>query len=259
MTEECVKKSLDFLDPILQRDQRDSPRTRVILSWAQSLDGFLSLKKGSQTAISCRDSHLLVHVLRSKCDGILVGINTILADDPSLTCRLPGNTNHPGHLIPIVFDSHLKTPVNSKIIKNHPILFTTAQHDSQSIHALEEAGASIVILEEDLNSHIPILKALDVLQDRFRIKNLLVEGGSKIIQCNFMYLKFNIKAFLSCKRVDAMIVTISPQIFTTGVHLGFDFNDRKDPIKLNNAEWKQFGSDMVMRVIHPFSLAPSAS
>jgi len=129
----------------------DSPT--IILSWAQSLDGCLSLKEGEPSAISCPESLILTHTIRSLCQGILVGINTILSDDPILTCRLEGSTSSP---IPVILDSKLRTPLKSRILDRSPIICTTKDADSNIKDLLEKHGAQIEVIDKNSKGSIDL-------------------------------------------------------------------------------------------------------
>lgn len=92
----------DFLNPYLPpplqtpdsyepvSTTRASPYPHVTLTYAQSLDGAIAAAPGTQTALSGAESKAMTHYLRSQHDGILVGVGTVLADNPSLNCRLEG-------------------------------------------------------------------------------------------------------------------------------------------------------------------------
>jgi riboflavin-specific deaminase-like protein len=125
----------------------------IILSWAQSIDGFLSLKEGQASAISCPETLVLTHIIRSLCQGILVGINTIITDDPILTCRLEGNPSSP---IPVILDSTLRIPLNSRILERSPIICTTKKADPIAKDLLEKRGAQIEVIDENSTGSIDL-------------------------------------------------------------------------------------------------------
>jgi GTP cyclohydrolase II len=119
----------------------------VTLTYAQSLDGTLAAARGQPSAISGPASLRMTHALRAAHDGILVGVGTVLADDPSLTTRhWPGPSP-----VPIVLDTHLRTPPGCKLLtQRRPVLvFCGAGADADPAAtatrraALEAAGATV--------------------------------------------------------------------------------------------------------------------
>lgn len=200
----------------------------VILSWAQSLDGFISLKRGQSTAISCPESMKLTHAIRSLSDGILVGIETILADDPSLTCRYFNNQDNPV-IRPIILDSRLRIQMDAKVLTKNPIIFTTKDICDVKRQKLLERGCFIEVLESTRN--LPIV--LNLLKCKYEIDTLMVEGGSQILQ------SFNDVAHL-------YIITIAPKIFKTGVSIHSQSKEYLRNMNFKNVTWKQFGTDMIL-------------
>ena len=153
---------IDLIKPFLIQCKPTQELPTVILSWAQTVDGFLSHQKGTPSAISCSESLKLTHTIRSVCDGILVGINTIISDDPILTCRLEGNHQSP---TPIILDSKLRIPIKSRILQRSPIICTTKNADLKMKDLLEKDGIRIVVIEHDSNGLIHLPRY-------FRINNL---------------------------------------------------------------------------------------
>ena len=93
----------------------------VTLTWAQSVDGSMAFERGRPLLLSGKESMALTHSLRAQHQGILVGVSTVLADDPSLTVRLVQGDNPR----PIVLDSQLRCPLDRKILQSGraPIIF----------------------------------------------------------------------------------------------------------------------------------------
>ena len=120
-------------------------RPLVSLCYAQSLDGSIAKRRGEPTRISGAESSQLTHSLRAKHDAILVGIETIIADDPRLTVRLVEGPNPQ----PVILDSHLRTPIYAYALQQHPlqpIIATTNQASSIRHEALNMANAKVVVL-----------------------------------------------------------------------------------------------------------------
>ena len=116
-----------------------TPRPFVTLSYAQSLDGCLTTQQGMATPISAPASLTMTHTLRATHRAILVGIETVLADDPALTVRLIAGDNPQ----PVIVDSHLRTPPGARLLQScgAPWIATTPEGARSSRRQrLEEAG-----------------------------------------------------------------------------------------------------------------------
>ena len=116
-------------------------RALVTLSYAQSLDGALSARGGSPTAISCDAALEACHVIRSRHDGIMVGSGTILSDNPMLTVRRVRGRNPR----PVILDSGLRTPPGSAVFASgeSPLIFCGEDAGAEAEGRLEDAGAEV--------------------------------------------------------------------------------------------------------------------
>jgi len=154
-------------------------RPFVTAKWAMSLDGKLAARTGVSKWISNPHSRKIVHALRGRMDGILVGIGTVLADDPLLTVR-PAGIRRP---VRIVLDRQARLPLNSQLVQTldqAPVLIfaaTTAPPDRVS--ALRNRGVEVVELKPTAQGALDLVRVLDELGRR-RMTNLLVEGGSEV-------------------------------------------------------------------------------
>src|SRR5512143_1701471 len=103
---------------LAQADRQPSEKGRPLVSlcYAQSLDGCIAAERGRPTQLSGPETKQITHRLRALHDGILVGIGTVLADDPHLTVRHARGENPQ----PVVLDSRLRTPVEARLIAGHP-------------------------------------------------------------------------------------------------------------------------------------------
>lgn len=150
----------------------------VIAKWAMTLDGKIATSTGESKWISGEESRQMVHGLRGRVDGIVVGIVTVLADDPLLTARPAG----PRVATRIVLDSHLKTPLDSQLVrsaKEVPTLIVHVSHDDHRIANLTASGCECLRIESPHRSE-RIHLLLKELGQR-RMTNLLVEGGAAIL------------------------------------------------------------------------------
>ena len=153
-------------------------RPLVALKIAQSADGYVADAKGNSRWITSQDARRHGHLLRARHDAILVGIGTVLADDPELTCRLPG-LEHRSPLR-IVLDSHLRMPLTSKLVRtarDHPtVIFTVAPNGGD---ALVAEGVSIERVQAGDDGRPDIAAVLKTLGGR-GLTRLLIEGGPAV-------------------------------------------------------------------------------
>ena len=153
----------------------------VILKWAQSIDGKMTSTSG-QRWISCEKSRKDAHRLRRRVQGVLVGINTVIADDPLLTPR-PSKDKKP---VRIVLDSFLKTPLDCKLLttaKKFPTLIAagrqTIKSKSRKAKEIVDKGAELLAVPAK-QGKLDLKFLLKELVNR-GIAQLLVEGGAKVI------------------------------------------------------------------------------
>jgi 3,4-dihydroxy 2-butanone 4-phosphate synthase/GTP cyclohydrolase II len=175
----------------------------VTVSYAQTLDGCLALRRGEPAPVSGDQSMRLAHRLRAAHDAVLVGIGTVLADDPRLTVRLVEGQDPQ----PVVVDSSLRFPPGANLAA-HPRgvwIATVEAIDEARRAALEEAGARVLVLPAGSDGHVDLRALLVCLGER-GVDSLMVEGGAAIIT-----------AFLRLCLADRTVITIAP-LFAGGYH-----------------------------------------
>jgi len=161
-----------------------------------TLDGKIATKN-RDSKMSSKEDLMRVHSLRASVDAIMVGINTILVDNPSLTVRYCKGRNP----IRVVVDSRARTPIKSRIIsfESQTLIATTSKASYNRVKNLESAGAKVILCGDkekvDLKILLKKLKEMGVMK-------LLVEGGGNI---NW--------SLISQKLFDELNVTICPYIF----------------------------------------------
>lgn len=171
-------------------------RPFITLSYAQSWDGSITTRCGEAPSFSGEESTQLTHQLRSLHDGILVGIDTVLSDDPQLTVREWVGPNPQ----PVVLDSQLRTPRSAKIC-HHPDKQCWILTVLPSAESLGEQVDVLTVHSADKNQQqVPLGAAMSLLRER-GIKSLMVEGGAKVIT-----------ALLKARLADALILTVAPRI-----------------------------------------------
>ncbi|WP_174734632.1 bifunctional diaminohydroxyphosphoribosylaminopyrimidine deaminase/5-amino-6-(5-phosphoribosylamino)uracil reductase RibD [Mesobacillus harenae] len=148
----------------------------VTLKSATSLDGKLATVSGESKWITGEEARADVHQFRHKHDAILVGVNTVIKDNPSLTTRLLDGGKNP---VRIILDTHLRTPLDSKIITDDEAptwIIAGSDHEDSLEKPFIEKGVKIIRLE---NQEVLLKDVLKELGKR-EITSLYVEGGSEI-------------------------------------------------------------------------------
>lgn len=176
-------------------------RPFVTLSYAQSLDGSIAAPGGRTLALSSAPSLFRTHALRARHDGLLVGVGTVLSDDPQLTVRHAAGPNPQ----PIVLDTHLRTPLPARLMANprRPWFVAGAPASPARRAALMNAGASVLEAPCTADGLIDLPAALALLAAR-GLRSIMVEGGSRVL-----------RSFLVARLVDWIVITLAP-IFAAG-------------------------------------------
>lgn len=156
-------------------------RPFVTLKTATSMDGRIALADGGKRWITGPQMRRFVHLQRSRCDAIMTGIGTVLADDPELTCRLDGVADdHPHRFI---LDSHLQTPLDSRLLKTVPqaglTLFCGMEADSDRANTFRDAGATVQPVAADDHGRLGLDDVMAMIAAAGK-GNLLVEAGGKL-------------------------------------------------------------------------------
>lgn len=208
----------------------------VLLKSAFSLDGKIATKTGESKWISSEESRKEVHKMRARVDAVLVGIGTVLADDPQLTARTNYSHKEP---LPIILDTHLRTPVTAKVLE-HPrgcLIVAGKSASSSRRKKLEEAGARILIVKEK-NGFIKwndLLKKLGQME----ITSVLIEGGTEIFSSAF-----------ENRIVNKVVFFIAPILIggknAKSMFEGEGFDRLKNCLKLRNVTTKRIGQDIMV-------------
>ena len=186
---------------------------KIILNAATSIDGKIATVSGDTRISSILDLKR-VHRLRCKSDVVLVGISTVINDDPLLTIRYGMDKKGTKNPIRIIIDSKARIPLQSKIVKTanqiETRLVVTSKAPSTNLKKLEERGLKIIMLEqrredkekvvEDSTEKVDLKKLFNQLEEE-GVSHVLVEGGGEI---NWSIIKNNL--------FNEIIVTISPMI-----------------------------------------------
>ena len=145
-------------------------RPSVTLKLATSLDGRIATASGESQWITGPEARLQGHHLRATHDAILVGVETVLADNPRLTTRLAdGEGPNP---LRIILDTHLRTPATANVAISHSLIFTTST-------PVPIGQAEVIQITPDASGRPSIPAVLDALSQR-GIRSLLIEGGGRV-------------------------------------------------------------------------------
>jgi len=174
-------------------------RPLVTAKWAMTLDGRIATSTGDSRWISGERSRALVHEMRGRMDAIVVGIGTVLSDDPGLTARPPG----PRVAARVVLDSQARLPTTSQLVRTAgdvPVLVAVTElAPAERCSALAALGCQIMPFHQ-AEGLVPVSDLLDELGRR-GATNVLVEGGSRILG-----------AFLQAGEIDEVEVYVAPVI-----------------------------------------------
>jgi 2,5-diamino-6-(ribosylamino)-4(3H)-pyrimidinone 5'-phosphate reductase len=210
-----------------------------------TLDGKIATAAGD-SRISSKEDLVRVHKLRASVDAIVVGISTILADDPRLTVRLAKGTSPTR----VVVDSKGRIPVDSQVLRTasdvNTIVAVTSQAPEDKLDKIRETGAQVFVVRAGKGYNVAVphgvdLKELFSILEKKGIRKVLVEGGGEL---NWSLLRLGM--------VDELTVTIAPKIAggrlaTTLVEGdGFDQVSEGIKLKLDRVERKKSG-ELVLR------------
>ena len=173
-------------------------RPFVTLSYVQSLDGCLSARPGEPLASSGPEALALTHRLRAAHDAVLVGIGTVLSDDPQLTVRKVDGPNPQ----PVVLDSHLRIRDDCRLVRTGAGRLHVAgvePCDSHRKRQLESAGITVLATVPTPNGTVDLSSVLGQLGER-GVKSVMVEGGMRVI-----------RSFLDTQLLDYLVVTVVPR------------------------------------------------
>jgi len=155
-------------------------RPLLTLKLASTLDGRIATRTGESRWITGEPARRMAHALRGRHDAVMVGVGTVLIDDPDLTCRLPGYK--PVSPVRVVADSHLRTRLTCRLVasavETPTWLVASDSADAERRHALEAAGAGVITVAAG-SMGIDLEAALTALADR-GITRVLVEGGAQL-------------------------------------------------------------------------------
>jgi len=211
-------------------------RPRVIAKIAQSLDGCVATRTGQSKWITSQEARKKGHAMRADVSAILVGVGTVMADDPRLTSR-----EHGREPMRVILDTQARTPNKSRVVrlgkrsKSPTVIFVSSTAPAARRNALEKAGAQTIMCRLR-GGRVDIGRVLEILGE-LEVRSLLVEGGPTVLG-----------AFADTQRIDELHAFISPKVIggvdALGAIGGRGAKHLTDSIALADVQSEWLGPDM---------------
>jgi len=208
----------------------------ITVKFAQTLDGRIATSTGSSRWISSPASQRLAHKLRAQHDAVMVGIGTVITDNPQLTVRLVRGRNPTR----IVLDSRLRIPLDARVLMNQEeaptIIATTSGADGEKLPALRKMGIEVLTVPEDEQGFIDLPHLLEALGKK-GISLILVEGGAETIT-----------SLLRLNLADRLVVIVAPKLMGRGIEAVGELKvtDVNQTLKLSFSRTYRVGEDLVI-------------
>jgi 3,4-dihydroxy 2-butanone 4-phosphate synthase/GTP cyclohydrolase II len=198
----------ELMGPVRPR----ADRPYVVLKYAQTLDGRIATANGDSKWISCEAERTVSHALRAACDAVMVGVDTVIRDDPQLTVRMVPGTSP----LRVVLDSTLRMPRDAKVLGDHAgtVVFTTERALLSARRWLQDQHIAVHVMRSAPEG-VDVVQALQRLRES-GITSLLVEGGAKVIT-----------SLLSAGVVDRLVVAMAPTVIGAGTEAVGDLRINK--------------------------------
>lgn len=209
-------------------------RPRVTIHYAQTLDGRIATCTGHSQWISGQDSLRLAHQLRAEHQAVMVGVGTILADNPHLNVRLVSGRSPKR----IVVDSSLRLPLEANALTDslaETMVATTTRAPRERIGAVRQRGAGILMMAQDAAGRVDLGHLLRRLFS-LGIESVLVEGGRGLITST-----------LRSRLADRLVVCIAPKLVGAGIEAVGDLNIRHldQAVTFREASFTRLGDDII--------------
>ena len=211
----------------------------VILKTAMTIDGKIALRNTVSTWITGKPARTMAHHLRDQVDAVIVGIKTILVDNPRLTTRIPGKRKRDPHRI--ILDSRLRISLDARVLNKgssaSTFIATTSKAPKAKIKALQEKGAVVLVIP-DKNKKVNLLFLVRKL-GRMGISSIMIEGGAHV----------NASA-LKARVVDKLVLFIAPRLMGGSEAVGFIGGSTPDKLakmlKLRDIRCRRLGDDFMV-------------
>ncbi len=246
LQEHGIEVESDFLSAELTQMNRvflkfiQSKKPYVVMKTAMTLDGKIASRTGDSRWVSNEQSRANVHELRNELIGIMVGVDTVIADDPILTTRLTGNKKG-RNPIRIVVDSKARIPLDSKILNTNSeaktIVAVTSEAKHSKLDEINALGNEVLIIEEK-DGRVDLNQLMQVLGEK-GIDGILLEGGATL---NYAALESQI--------VDEVHAYIAPKIiggYEAKTPVGGEGIEKmKDAVNLQNIHFENIADDILV-------------
>ncbi len=224
---------MGFEELVAQATSPAAPTRRrpgVTVSYAQSLDGSIAARPGEPLRLSGSRSLELTHRLRAAHDAILVGIGTVLADDPQLNVRLAAGESP----VPVILDGRLRLPLTARLLRERrasappPVVATTFAAATGRARQLREQGVTVLRFRPS-EGRVPLRSVMRALHRR-GVRRLLVEGGGQVLTSMF-----------ADRLADWVVITVAPRLVGGEPALA----RVPAPVDLAGLAWARLDDDLV--------------
>lgn len=225
---------LTSIDSTLAPVPSRSTMPAVTVHYAQTIDGRIASRTGDARWVSGESSLRLAHELRAAHDAVMVGIGTVLQDDPRLTVRLaPGESP-----VRVVVDSRLRVPMDANVLRDRSartLIATTDAAPTAQVRRVREQGAEVLRVATQANGDVDLRDLLRRLRTS-GLESLLVEGGRGIIT-----------SVLRERLVDRLMVCIAPKVLGEGIEAVGDLNidSLREALTFTSARFIPCGEDVI--------------
>jgi diaminohydroxyphosphoribosylaminopyrimidine deaminase/5-amino-6-(5-phosphoribosylamino)uracil reductase len=226
LEDRCRSLNANFITSIRRN------RPRVVLKWAQSLDGRIALTRGRPTQVTGEESRRETHRLRTRLPAILIGLGTAVADDPLLTVR---EVEGPSP-VRVVLDAWARLPLSSRLVRSARqqalVVLCGSEADHEAVAALEQLGARVVRLPLE-DGLLPLPRVLEFLHGE-GLNGVLVEGGATVL-----------RMFLEQGLLDEAWCLLAPRVFGRGLEA---FHGLDLPRSFEITDQRRHGADCWLRL-----------
>ena len=210
-------------------------RPRVLIHYAQTLDGRIATRSGSSQWISGPAALRFAHELRAAHDAVLVGIGTVLQDNPRLTVRLAEGPDP----LKVIVDSRLRTPLGSALLRETPtrtVVLTTPASSELARADLRTLGARVEVVRADSRGQVDLASGLGRLME-LGISSVMVEGGAQIVT-----------SLLRERLADRLVVCVAPIVLGRGIEAVGDLGIAQlaQALGLCRVDLRRLGDDLVL-------------
>ena len=220
----------------------------VVAKVAQSLDGKIATATGASRWISSEASRRMAHRLRRGVDAILVGVNTVVADNPSLTVRAGRPSLRKDRPLKVILDSRLRTPLSSRCLSSSsstPTIMATTERSAKKQAPYRRRGVDLIVLPP-LRGRVPLKQLLQGLLLHYQVQSVLIEGGGEVLASAFQE-----------QLVDRLVWVVAPLILggrTSPSSVGGGGIQRlQEAVRLKDLSVRRVGTDVVIEgdVVYP--------